>query len=238
MEIKDTLSKIDAMLAKPRTVKMTKAAFDEYVEAEIVKAKAEQDDEKDQEKAKKRLTHLKGLLDVVAKAEGTYPPEAWSGDNGEALIPVFELGVEDTTRKGEVTEKDNAIPMPGNASNTMADGQTAFASGGPSYNQPTVPMTNGGVQVPASGVGTQGPGTAFVGSSPSYDQKTIGKSIGELNQIIKSMQPAAPVAKAAPPKGPPAFEWPGDLADKDFVKDGIAKRDLEWGNDSKAPPAK
>ncbi len=227
MDLSKTLEALDSMLSAPQTTPMTKEQFEAYAVDQVEKAKAEaaEEDPKGKDKAKKRLAHLRSTVDTLAKAEGTYPAEAWSGDNGTALIPEYDHGFEDTTRKTEISSADMTTPPAGNAG-TQADGQS-FAAAGSAQGFADAKGGAGapsGTNVPASGTGTQGDGTIFSGA--------IGKALGDLKKTVGGL--TKPVAKAAPPAAK-TFLFPSDMADKAYVKDGVQKRaDDHWGTDVEA----
>lgn len=262
MEIKDALSKIDSLLKPapaPRFTEMTRKGFDEYVEREIAKAKAEAeeaDDEKTKKakkpddesegakKAKKRLTHLRKVVarveELVTKAEGQYAPEAWSYSTlGTAPIPEYELGYEDTTRKTEVSDEGG-----GNGTNLGKDGvgtqgdDTIFANWGDITGKN--PQNSGGADLGQSGSGTQGEETIFSNPGDEFSKNPM-TALGKLQKAIADILPAAPEAKTKTQKNAPAgpgFDWPGNVADKDFMKTGVFKNAPEWGRDDTKPPAK
>ncbi len=236
MNIKDTLAKLDTVLGvkAPTIVPMTKAQFEEHVTSELVKAKAdaEEEDPKDAEKkkgaekAKKRLEFLRATAKLlVAKS-------SWEGGNDGAIpIPVYEEGYEAPTEM----PTDITVPTPpaGNTG-TAGDGQSFAAAGGAQgYNDAaSAGGKASGTTVPASGTGTQSDTTY---AAPG-GQTSFAKSIAELTAVMKGLTPApvTPVEKAAPKVtghvDDPAV-WSKDLANPTFLKEGIAKRDGEWGTD-------
>ncbi len=233
MNIKATLSKLDEALGiKPvKTVKMTQAEFETYVTSELTKAKADaegDDKEKGAMKAKKRLEHLRAVTKLlVAKAEGNPETGAWTASGGEngLSIPVYEEGFEPPTY---MPTEEGGDMLGGKG--TQGDGQSFAAAGGAQgYND--AKGTSGapaGTTMPASGTGTQADNTIF--SNP------MQKALGELASVMKGLTPdaappAAPVAKAAGAIVDDPSVWPKDLANKDFLKEGVAKRDGEWGVD-------
>lgn len=123
MDFKDTLTKIDAALG-PKTKTVTKTEAEAYVKDQLAKAEAEAKDEKDKEgagKAKKRLGHLRGVVDMLAKA-------SWEGQSNTISIPVYEGGYEDNTAKSELSETEQKTPPP--IAGTGAEGASFAAAGG------------------------------------------------------------------------------------------------------------
>lgn len=232
MTIKDTLANLDTVLGVPpmKLVTMTKAEFETHVTNELVKAKAdaEEDDTEKKTKAKKRLEHLRAVTKLLVMKS------SWEGGNDGALpIPVYEEGFEPPT----YLPTEEGGNMTGGAG-TQGDGQSAFANSGPTYDQPTAPMTNAGTKVPGSGSGTQADGaSAFANSGPTYDQPSAAmkSALDGLSTLVKGLAPAAaPIAKAAPIATGHVDDpsvWPKDLANPAFMKEGIAKRAEEWGTD-------
>lgn len=232
MDLTKTLESLDQMLAAgPKLTPMTKAQFEAYVQDQLAKAKAEADEDDKEagaKKAKKRLEALRETMTSLSKAEGTPLSGAWTGDNGVALIPEFEHGREDTTRKTEISLTTMATPPPGNQG-TQGDGGTAFANAAPSYDQPPQNGKSAGTATPAAGVGTQADGvTAYAGGN-----LTIGKMIDSIAKALAGVQ--EPVAKTAPktPPAEPEYAWPRDLSDDSYLKEGVTKRAPDhWGGDS------
>ncbi len=232
MDLAKTLDSLNSMLNVTKSVPMTRAQFEAYAADQVNKAKGEMDDG-EEEKAKKRLTHLRDVVATI-KAEGEHPGGAWSGDNGEKLIPVYEQGVEDSTRKGEMNSSSMQTPPAGNTG-TQGSSGGAFANMGDLNG--TNPQTPAGTQMLPEGQGTQGAGS--IGFS---NDGALHKALAGLKKTVESMA-AAPVApaKAAPAPAAPSFGWPMDLAETEEVigKEALAKRAPEsWGKDSDAAPGK
>lgn len=225
MDLAKTLDMLNATLAGPKVTAMTKAQFEEYAQAQIAKAKEESDE--DAEKSKKRLAHLKSTMDTLAKAEGTPLTGAWTGDNGTALIPEYEMGVEDSTRKGERSETEVSTPPAGNQG-TAGEGSSAFSNGAPTYDQQPQGFSASGTNMPGSGSGTQGDNTIF------QDGTAIGKSLEEIKKKLAGVQPApVTTTKAAAPPPKQDYAWPSDLANEEYLKDGVLKRAPDhWGPDA------
>ncbi len=215
MDLTKTLDALDSMLAAPKTTDMTKDQFEAYAVDQVNKAKAEAKDDKKDE-AKKRLTHLRATVASLAKAE------VWEGGNGTAAIPEYDHGFEDTTRKTEVSETEVKTPLAGNTG-TQGDGNPPFANPGDLNGKN--PQTASGTTMLAEGTGTQG-------DNPGPFTSGVGKALADLKSVIGGI--VKPVAKAAPAAAP-AFQWPSDLTDKEYVKEGVAKRAPDhWGTDAEA----
>ena len=147
MNFDDTLKQIDAALAAPAMVPMTKAQFDAYVADQIAKAKKDEDDCADPAKKKatsrKRLEALRSVVATVAKA-------SWEGANGTMSIPVFEEA--NLTAKTEESDTTVQTPPAGN-SGTQADGASYAAPGGAQEFAKTladIDATLGGASAPAA----------------------------------------------------------------------------------------
>lgn len=241
MDLAKTLASLDQMLTPgPKLTPMTKAQFEGYVQDQLAKAKAEMDEDADEAKkpaapgappppgagkAKKRLAHLQKTMHALTKAEGTPLVGAWTGDNGTALIPEYDYGFEDTTRKTEVSETEFPTPPAGNTG-TQGDGGP-FSNGEPSYAQPPQPFAAAGTTVPGSGAGTQTDNSIF-----AQGDAVIGKNLSEIAKMLGSVQPPK-APPAAPVKKADAFNWPKDLADGEYIKEGVNKRAPDhWGGDT------
>jgi hypothetical protein len=238
MNMQETLSTLDKVLGikPPKIVKMTKAAFEKHVASELQKAKAEAeetDKEKGAAKAKKRLEFLRATMKLaIAKA-------SWEGGNGEAAIPVYEEGYEPPTEMP--TEMERPATFQGDGG-TNADGASfASAKGVQSFGDSSMggAKTASGTQVPASGAGTQADGASFAAAGGT---QSFAKGLEELTATLKSLGGQAPAKQPAnevpaPPQGhvdDPSV-WPRDLANPDFLKEGVAKRAETWGTDPWAP---
>ncbi len=229
MNIKDTLAKLDSVLGikEPKIVPMTKAQFDEYVSGELTKAKAEAEDDDVEKKAsaRKRLEHLRAVTKLlVAKS-------SWEGGNGTAAIPVYEFGFEPPTT---LPTEESGGNMTGGAG-TQADGASFAAGGGAQgYGDAGAAKTSAGAAAPASGAGTQADASFAAGGGA----QSFAKSIEGLAEIMKGLAPTTeekkPVEKAAPASKAHVDDpsvWPKDLANPAFLKEGVGKRDGEWGTD-------
>lgn len=232
-----TLTALDKALGipTPKVVRMTKAQYDAHVAAEIAKAKAETeeaDKEKGAEKAKKRLSFLRAVTKLLVGHRDQVAKASWEGGNGTAAIPVYEEGFEPPTEMPTEAQ----VSTPPAIGGTAGDGQSVFSNAPPSLDQPSVTPKSNGTNLPAIGTGTQGDQTfAAQGGTQSF-----AKAMGELTETLKSLG-GAPAAGTPTQQAPAAQQpaaglddpsvWPRDLANKDFLKEGVAKRAEEWGTD-------
>lgn len=234
MDFKSIISKIDAVLG-PRTLTLkNKAEAEAYVANELKLAKAEseeEDTEKGKEKASKRLAHLRTNLASIAKT-------SWDGQSNSLTIPVYEFGYEsDLTSKTDKSETEQKTPPAGNTG-TAAD--TGFAGGGGATGFGDAKSTgNGGGGGGVPGIaGTAADGQSFAAGGGAQG---FAKSVGELTSVLKSLggeqqEGTKTKTEKAAKNQPEPYAFPRDMSDKEYLKEGVAKRGAEWGTDDAKSP--
>lgn len=211
MDYAKTLKSIDDEIA---TQPMTEAQFEAYATEQIAKAKKEAPEAK-----KKRLTHLKGVIDTVSKA-------VWDGDNGTQAIPLYNEP--NLTADAERSEKE----APLTSLTTMGNQAWAGEGGSKDFASPGNPVgrQSGGTNAPA-----QLGANAWAATGGPID---FSKSVTETDRLLAEMDGTATKAtqNEQPTPPAPAHVWPKDIANSEFMKDGVTKSDSLWGKDNSEAP--
>lgn len=227
MDFKDTLAKIDAALG-PKTITFkSKTEAEAYVAEQLAKAKEETEEEdtkKGEAKARKRMTHLRANLETLSKA-------SWDGQSNAITIPVYDMPGGFDNVDAELTQKEEKTPPAGNSGTQGAGAPIAGAGGAQSFGD-AVSNGGGGGQggTPKIG-GTAGDGSSF--AAPGGAQ-SFAKSLGDLNKALEGLSGKTPEApKTQTQKNAPAddYTFPRDMAQPEYLKEGVAKRGVEWGTD-------
>ncbi|TAJ75042.1 MAG: hypothetical protein EPO42_14380 [Gallionellaceae bacterium] len=157
MSMKETLAKLSEALGTsidgPKTVTMSQTEFLAYAKDQVEKAKKE-----DEEKAKKRLDHLRSTVNVLQKG-------AWEGSNDKVSVEMYTDPGQEVS-----TETETALDAAA-GKGTQADASFAAPEGAQSFAKTMENLSNAMAQIaPAQTMATDAVNNAAPPPEPTSNE--------------------------------------------------------------------